>query len=431
MAVTKVVEVRGKASLRNLPFTGISGMCADEKTAREEAMRNALTQISLFDGVSVNYTYLSQTIEENGTVNEKSESDVSMLSKSLNQALEFNYYSEQSKGPQGLKWQAWCHIPYSDTVRQKFLDELIRLTSNSIEPVESQISEADSTNPIDYIDNLDRVWKFYSTNQVASKNWFTAPNNYTAFLERKCNEASQQVEGFYQHLVFQSNMKGANSVRLQCLYKGNPYSGNLVVNEHNAVAMIDTLMVTKDGDGFLVAFFPKHTGETTIRVNVDQDRFPNVECSRDVPLTLELKHLFTGKTVGLYCRDSCNKCPEAEAAFSDLITGVEGKVVELSFLDMDKTLEQGISYFLIIEPRITEVRENHQQGLFIAFPALSMKIIELATRKIIYEVGFPNSSISDIRGLGKTRETAISNAYSFGEVLTNKDFIRSFRELKK
>jgi len=107
---------------------------------------------------------------------------------------------------------------------------------------------------------------------------------------------------------------------------------------------------------------------------------------------------------------------------------VEGKIVDLSDLYTNNALIQsqknGCSYLFIAETRLTEVRENPQQHLFIAFPTISLKIVDIATQKVIYQAGFPNTSLSDIRGLGKTRETAISNAYSFGKCLLIRNFLK-------
>ena len=431
----RIIERRGNPMLRERSFTGMSDACKDEKTAREEAVRNALSQVSLFNGVSVDYTYLAQTTEENGKLQDNSVSNVALLSKSLFRVVKFEFYTEQRKGPEGNTWQSWCYIPYSDEVRENFLSELIKLTRQGIEPAESQLSASAPATPELIISNLERVFCHYLDARKASQSWFTAPNSYTAFVEGKTNQIMQQVDAFYRELVLSASPAGVNELSFNATYKKVPYSGTVSAVEINPVSFIDTLVVTQQNDGALITISPRHSGSTNLRVAVDKDRFPGFQCYRDVSVTLQLNHLFTRKTVGLCCRDDNGGRQETATAFGKLITEVEGRIVDLSLLSADDALStaagKSCDYLLIAETSLSELRENPQQNLFIAFPTLSMRIIDLAKQQVIYQTGYPNATLTDIRCFGKTSSAAITEAYAFKAILTNEAFLKGFHELKK
>lgn len=430
-----MIEKRGDKSIRDLSFTGVSGFCVEEKTAREESMKNALSQLSLFDGVSVDYSFLSHTLEENGIVDETVESNVTLLSKSLMRVLKFEYYLEKSKSAKGLNWQAWCHIPYSESVRNMFLDDLIQQTSDGVEREEADLENFSFLSPNEYITTLVNVLSYYNGYKSQANKWFGTPNKYTVFLTKKNSDYNQRIEAFYNELELSKTNPGINRLNLLYTYRGTPYTGVVSGIEYRSVPILDSLVITKDRDGFLVNISPLHSGNTSIRFYVDKDQFKGIQCFQDIPVSITLQHIFTGQTIGLCCRDEQGQNRVTSSVFNKLVTEVEGKVIDLSSLSSEdapkQAADKGCVYLLIVDTRLTDVRENTKQNLFIAFPTLSFRIIDLGKQKVIYETSYPNEFVKDLRGLGKTRETAVVNAYSFNGLLSNKDFLRSFRALIK
>lgn len=432
---SRIIEQRGNINIRDLAFTGMSEICSSEKAARDEAMRDALAQVSLFDGASVNYMHFSHSEETNGTLKERSDTQVSILSKSLFRVLRFEYYIEHTQRPEGKAWQAWCHIPYSEELRQRFLEDLISSTESGIDTVENHLPEPFQASPEMYINNLASLWSYYSAAQITARAWFTAPNAYTAFLESKAALARQKIEEFYRALKLTASPGENNMISFAAHHKQRPYAGVVSVIEKNLVAIVDSVVVTKQSSGALIRVAPHKSGTTNLRVYIDRDRFPGVECYLDVSVTLRLNHLFTGKTIGLCCRDKSGAVSDTATALGKLITNTEAEVLELSSLSFDAATLQaastGCAYLVIAEPSLIEVRENNEQKLHIAFPTLSLKIVDPITKQVIYQAGFPNTDLPDIRGLGKTREAAISAAFSFNKILSNPAFLRSFHELRK
>ncbi|MCB5253983.1 MAG: hypothetical protein PHS23_00700 [Candidatus Cloacimonetes bacterium] len=57
--------------------------------------------------------------------------------------------------------------------------------------------------------------------------------------------------------------------------------------------------------------------------------------------------------------------------------------------------------------------------------------MDITSGQIVFQSGYPNPALSDIRGLGKTKEAATTDAYSLGRILSDQGFLQSFYGLKK
>ena len=370
----------------------------------------------------------------NGILQDSNSTNQALISKSLFRVIKYDYYMEQTKGPDGIKWKAWCAIPYSESLRQNFLNELIQLTQQGIEPVENQLM-AVQTNPSAYLDDLESIREYYQKAQSAAQNWFNTPNTYTTWLDAKLTKYSQLVGAFYRDLVITIAPLGVNEMILKTSYQQMPYSGMITALEKSAVPMARDIVITRQNDGSQITIIPQRTGVSTWRIYLDKDRFPGVECFRDVTIGVQLEHIFTGKTIGLCCRDKMGARLETATALGKLITEFEGKSLDLSsFMTEDALLQaarQGCSYLMVAEANLTEIRENAQQNLFIAFPTLSLRVVDIISGQIVFQSGYPNPALSDIRGLGKTKEAATTDAYSLGRILSDQGFLQSFYGLKK
>ncbi len=428
----KLIESRGSEAVRKLPFCGVSGPCADERTAREEARQDALAQIAMFDGVGVDYRLLAESMEKDGEISQSVQSSVLVISRSLIRTLSFEYYLEISKAPQGKQYQAWCHIPWSEELKERFLTELTDLTYQPVSSLMDRITLGAGQDPESFINALSRAISYYSEAIEQASAWFSTPNLYTAALDSRFQTLISEKEDFYNHLEIDCSSSSPNRMRLNISFKGTPYRAKLSVDPLPEV--IDSFAVIPNGAGFEICFYPFRSGEYPLRYRVDSGKFPLEPYSRVIATPLKLEHPFAGNTVGISCLDATGVRPETAAALANLVNSLEGKVISVEPNKQDSGLNQArdlkCQYLISAVADIAEIRENPQQGLFIAFPTLDLKIQELATGKSIFASRYPNSVFPDLRARAKTKDVAIQEGYAFSALFSDPVFIQAIRSLK-
>gem|GEM_PF-3864196 len=393
---------------------------------------DALSQIAMFDGVGVDYRLLAKSLEKDGQVSESVQSSVSVLSRSLIKTLSFEYYLEISKAPRGKQYQAWCHIPWSEEIRERFLAELTSLVSQPVSSLDARISRGVETDPESYIATLSRAFTYYTEASEQATRWFLTPNSYTAVIQSRLQNLKSEINSFYRNLNLSYNSPSPNRMHLKANYKGTYYKGRLSLDPLPEV--IDTLSIVDDAEGWQVVFSPLKSGEFPLRYHLDGDLFPLETFSRVIPTTLELQHPFAGSTVGISCLDGSGYRPETAAALANLVTSLEGKVIKIEShlpeTELSKAAKLNCQYLISAVAGIAEIRENPQQGLFIAFPTLDIKIQELASSKTIFAARYPNADFPDLRARGKTQDVAIQEGIAFHSLFSDPLFIKAIRSLK-
>lgn len=427
----KLIESRGNEAIRKLPFCGVSSLCADERTAREEARLDALSQIAMFDGVGIDYRLLAKSLEQDGQESQAVQSNVSVLSRSLIKTLSFQYYLEISKSPQGKHYQAWCHIPWSEEIRESFLRELTGLVCQPVTSLDTRISLGVETDPESYIAALSRAFTYYTEASEQAARWFLTPNSYTAVIQSRLQNLKSELYLFYDNLKLSYSSPSPNRMHLNADFQGIHYKGRLSIDPSPQV--IDTLSIIDEAEGWQVVFSPLKSGEFPLRYHLDGDLFPLETFSRVIPTPLKLEHPFAGSTVGISCLDENGHRPETAAALANLVNSLEGKVIYIEpdkqEANLKKAWELKCRYLISAFASIEDIRENTQQGLFIAFPTLDIKIQDLASEKTIFAARYPNADFPDLRARGKTKEVAIKEGYAFSALFADPVFIKVIRSL--
>ncbi len=428
----KILESRGSEAIRKLPFCGVSSVCADERTAREEARLDALSQIAMFDGVGVDYSLLAKSLEKDGQESQSIQSNVSVLSRSLIKTLSFEYYLEISKAHQGKHYKAWCHIPWSEEIRESFLRELTGLVCQPVTSLDTRISREVETDPESYIAALSRAFAYYTEASEQASRWFLTPNSYTAVIQSRLQNLKSEISSFYGNLNLSCSSPSPNRMHLNADFQGIHYKGRLSIDPSPQV--IDTLSIIDEAEGWQVVFSPLKSGEFPLRYHLDGDLFPLETFSQVIPTPLKLEHPFAGSTVGISCLDGSGYRPETAAALANLVTSLEGKVIKIEShlpeTDLSQAAKLNCQYLISAVAGIAEIRENPQQGLFIAFPTLDIKIQDLASEKNIFAARYPNSDIPDLRARGKTKDVAIQEGFAFHSLFSDPLFIKAIRSVK-
>jgi hypothetical protein len=259
-------------------------------------------------------------------------------------------------------------------------------------------------------------------------------------LQNKVDENVNRINRFYAELNCVFSEDSANSVTARFSCQGVPFLPHCLVKETGVSRLVESVSQSKQGEFVVVRCKPSRSGTSTVSFYPEYDRFHeyvNVK-SCDYSLKLQLCNRFVGKKVGIAIYNTGTGLFVAAAAGSlgKVIADLEGSSVNLNpsptagnhdnqLLDnelMADAREHHCDFLMIGKAEITNQRFNQSQGVYIAFPALTLSLINLNTGSIIWQNSFPNTEFDDIRGLGKSVQQATENALSFEAVFGNNRF---------
>jgi len=430
----------GDASMQknNHSFTGISKISNDEQESRKDALQNALSQISIFNGVGV----LSElklnklSIENNGNLihQETIDKKVSIFSKSFLKIFKTDYYTETYKIKNETKYKTWCYIPYNEQMKEKFLQELITGYKREIQFVENNLS---SKNINQYLENLKQTIEFYFNLKQNYEKSFSIPNSFTIFLNEKVNILKSKIDNFYTNLECSIADENVNSLEISFFHKNKAVLLESKIKEINAISMIDTFKISSRKQKTICKFRPTRSGKTGIRILPEYSKFNKYATVKhfDKTISLKLKNKFVDKKIGIAIYDIQNNNFLANAAGSlgKIITILEGSSLNINSSSEEKIIEyaknENCDFVIIGKAEILDNKFNPNQNMFIVFPSIHLKILDLKTDEIIFQNSYPDNIIKDIRGLGKSEEQAIKNGLTFDRLFKNSTFFEEMNKL--
>lgn len=425
-------------AIESKPYTGVSSLCNTESQARKTAFEDALAQISMFNGLEVSaelsYSASSQSAGQTETRTEEVQQRVSVLSKCFFEATQVEYYSQAQKTGEGIQYKSWCYIPFDEQKQETFLNKLIQGHKAEIERSEQRQAEP-LTDLKTYLENLQRTTQYYFELQTVYKAKFSTPNRFTAFLQNKVDEQRNRINTFYASLFCVISSDAPNTMNARFTYNDKPFLPSCQAKEQGTTVLIDTLSISTKGNDLIITAKPLHSGTTTLRIYPEFEKFAPFAELRfwDQSLKLQLMNRFVGKKIGIaiYDKQSSSFLNSAAASLGKLIASLEATSQNLNpeYTSRETISEEKLIYlaraskcdYLITgQAEITNQRFNPNQGVYIAFPALSLGIIDLTTEALLWQNNYPNAELDDIRGLGKNEQQAVQAALSFEPVFSSK-----------
>ncbi len=422
-----------------LAFTGVSLHSDTESGSRQEAFLDALSQISLFSGAEIKVELASSLVSVSDMLQETSseilKKEISVFSRSFFQVCEVEYYTEEWKDGGTTQYLSWCRIPFDHGTQEQFLKTLESGYSDEIKTVEARLEHPDEYSGA-YLRDLEEATRFYTDLQTRYQDMFSTPNLFTAFIRTRSDMYRGLISAFLDMLDCICDYPQTNVITTRFLLNNKAVMLNAHLEEVSASPLVETISITRSGTQLIGTLKPLHSGATTIRIYPEFERFSPYISVRyfDIPVDLKLENRFAGKMVGLMIHDGHSYLSTAVAALGKQVSDLEAVAVNLQAALISPNLIQaakdaGCHFLISGTAEITSNRYNQSQGVHIAFPSLSLSVIDLSTGTVIWQNSYPNNALPDIRGVGKTPEQAIQAALSFESVFSSPAFIEAMNRL--